>query len=252
MLTAEPQTTTSPRTARPLDWQRLLRLAAVVVALNAALTQLAGRFVGPSLVVLTVLCVTGAVLVGRRPRVAAGLLGAACALNILMHGWVVGLVVAVPGAGLAVALSVLDLVGSLLVIVAAVAVLLRRTGTGPAPGRLAMVGAAVVLLATVTTFSLYATRATVDPRPGETVLLHEGLRVSPSSLSLTGEGGTATLVVRNEDPLYPRSFDIDTLDLHVVIPPRTGQRVELPTGEHDFYDFVTMSDSTSGTVTVGP
>lgn len=253
MLTAtEPRRTDHARTTRQLDWSRLMGGAALVVALAAVLTQLAGRFLGASLVVLTLLCLAGAALVRRRPRGAAVVLATACLLNILLHGWVVGMITAVPGAGLAVALSALDVVGSVMVVVAALAMLLRRRGTGRAPGVLAKVGAAVVALATVATFSLYATRTSVEPGPDEALLVHEGLQVSPSSLALDGEDGSATLVVRNDDPLYPRSFDVDALDVHVLIPPRTAHRVELPPGEHHFYDFVTMTDATSGTISVRP
>ena len=84
-----------------------------------------------------------------------------------------------------------------------------------------------------------------------------GLRGDPRIVLLDGHTidlppARHMLVVRNDDPLYPRSFDIDALDVHVLIPPRTAHRVELPHGEHHFYDFVTMTDATSGTISVRP
>lgn len=247
-----PQTGTFPANASPWGWPSLLRLAALAVALTAVAAQLAGRFVGPSLVVLTLSCLAGAVLVGRRPRAAAVLLVVVCVLNLLLHGWVLGLLAAAPHAGTAVALSVLDLVGSVVVIVSGGAVLLRRGATGRAPAVVAGAGLTVVALAAVTTFTLYATRADVTAEPGEPVLVHTGRQVDPATLDLVADGGRASLVVRNEDPLYPRSFVIDELELSVVLPPRTGERVELPPGTYRFYDHVTMTEATSGEITVRP
>ncbi|WP_153394015.1 hypothetical protein [Ornithinicoccus halotolerans] len=256
MLTSTPHPALSPAaTTSAPGWVGLLRGAALVLALGAVLNQLAGRFLGPSLVVLAVLCVTGAILAGRRPRTAAVLLGVTALLNVTLHGWVFGLLLEGPGAGLVVAVSVLDLVCSLLIITAAVAVLSPRTGRRPesrTPRLLGLAGVVAVVLATAMTFSLYATRSSDVAVDGEPVLVSTGLRVDPQSLTVSADGASATVVFQNDDLLYPRSIDIDALDLHVVVPPRTGQRIELPVGQHEFYDFVTMSEATSGTITVLP
>jgi Cupredoxin-like domain len=260
MNTSSATSTTAPappsvRRARfvlPRTWSGLLAVAAGSVAGAAVLSQVAGRFFGPSFAVLAVLTGTGAWLAGRRPRAAAWLVAVACALNLALHGGMLLLVVREPGQGLAVVLDAVNAVGSVLGIVAAVAVLLRRTASGPLPSRLAAAGLAVVGVAAVLTTSLYLARSSVQPADGEAVVRHSGLAVEPSDVVVTADDGSATLVVRNEDWLYPRSFDIDSLDIHEVIPPRTAVRIELPPtpATYSFYDFFTYTPATEGTVVV--
>jgi len=64
------------------------------------------------------------------------------------------------------------------------------------------------------------------------------------------DGGT--LVIRNDDTVFPRSFDVDGLGVHVVVPPSTSRRVTVDgePGSYPFYDAITMTDATSGTVEV--
>jgi hypothetical protein len=236
----------------PHTWSGLLTAAAGSVAAAAVLTQLAGRFFGPSFAVLAVLTGVGARLAHRRPRAAAWLVGGACVLNLGLHGGMFALVVREPGQGLAVVLDAVNALGSVLGIVASVAVLLRRSPTGPLPRRLAAAGLAVVGVAAGLTTSLYLTRTSVQPMDGEAVVRHTGLAVEPSAVDVTAGAGSATLVVRNDDWLYPRSFDIDELDVHAVIPPRTAVRIELPPAPatYSFYDFFTYTPATEGSIVV--
>lgn len=237
------------RTAAPprRSWCWLIRVAALVLAANAVLTQVAGRFIGPSMVVLAVLCLVAAGLVHRRPRSVAAGLAAICVLNIVLHGFVLAILTQGLDLGLMYVLASVDLVATVVVLVAAVPVLRGRDRPGILPRRVVGVAVTAVVLATAATSGFYLTRTDVDPRPGEPVLVHTGTEVEPRTLVV---GGSGSLVLRNEDPVYPRSFDVDALDVHVVVPPLTSRRIELPPGEHEFYDYVTFTEATSGIVVV--
>ncbi len=233
------------------DWIWLLRLAAVALALSAVLQQLVGRFFGPSLVVVAVVMTAGVLLAHRSPRAVAATLGAVAVLNLVLHAFMFAILVEGVGMGVVYSLNLLDVLASVLLLAASIPVLRRQAEATATPGRLAAAAGVVWVLATVLTVSLYLTRDTVEPATGEPVLATTGLRVDTDRLVLEADtSGTATFVFRNEDPLYPRSFDIDALDVHVVVAPLTSARIELPEGEHEFHDFVTMTDATSGTVVV--
>jgi hypothetical protein len=242
--------TTRPTTAQ--DWIWLLRLAAVTLALSAVLQQLAGRFFGPSLVVVAVVMTAGAVLARTSPRAVAATLGAVALLNLLLHAFMFAILVEGVGMGVVYSLNLLDVLASVLLLAASIPVFRRRHSQGSAtPGRSAAAAGVVWVLATALTVSLYLTRDTVEPVTGEPVLTSTGLRVDTDRLVVEADPtGTGSFIFRNDDPLYPRSFDVDALDLHVVVAPRTSARIELPEGEHEFHDFVTMTDATSGTVVV--
>jgi hypothetical protein len=244
--------TRAGRLSLPRTWPRLLAGSAGTVAVAAVFTQVAGRFFGPSFTVLAVLTGVGVWLVGRRVRAAAWLVGGACLLNLVLHGGMFVLVVREPGQGLAVVLDAVNAVGSLLAIAAAVAVISQRTAPGPLPRRLTVAGVAAVCAATLLTTGLYLARTSATPANGEAVLRHSGLAVTPARVVVTVEDETATLVVRNDDWLYPRSFDIDDLGIHEVVPPRTAVRVELPptAATYEFYDFFTFTPATEGIVVV--
>ena len=231
-------------------WPWLLRVAAFTGAAGAVLMQLAGRFVGPSLVVYTVLVLGAALVLPRRPRLSAWTLLLVSALDLALHAFMLGILVEGIELGILYVLTVLGLLTTLLTAVSAVQVLRHGWQPTRAPIRLLAVAVVTLVIATAVTTSAYLTRPTVDPGPDEPVLTTTGLRVSDDALVLQADGESASLVLRNDDWLYPRSFDIDALDVHVVVPPRTGRRVELPPGRYEFYDYVTMTDATSGVVTV--
>ena len=231
-----------------LNWLWLLRAAALVLALNAVVTQLAGRFVGPSMVVFAVLTALCAVMASRRPRTFAGILMAVCLLNLVLHSFVLAILFQGMGVGLVYTLSAIDLVATVLAVSAAVAVLRGRAGASRGPVVLVVCGALVVLLATVVNFSLYLTRPVIEAQPNEVVLINNGTEVVPDSLVV--ESSQDGFIFRNDDPIYPRSFDIDELDVHVVVPPQTARRIDLPPGEYEFYDFVTYTDATSGSIVI--
>lgn len=251
MSTQSPTIHRPDGTTRPTrdSWTWLLRVSALVLAANAVITQLAGRFLGPSMVVFAALTTLCAVLVGRRPRTAAALLTAVCLLNLVLHGFVFAILGQGLRLGLMYALASVDLVATALALAAAVAVLGGRRGWSRKPFVLSVAGMLVVLLATVLTFSFYLTRPQAHAQPGEDVLTNDGSRVVPDRLVLD-EGSEGEFIFRNDDPLYPRSFDVDELDLHVVVPPRTARRIDLPAGEYEFYDYVTYTDATSGSIVV--
>lgn len=244
---------THPKTTEPATghgWRSLLRASAAVVAATAVAMQAAGRFLGPSFAVLAVVCLVGIVLLPRRQRGAAWAIAVVNVLSLVLHGPMVVAAFLHPEVLLAAVLSVANTVGSILAVVAAVAIVRDHLGASPVPRRLAVVALVGVGVFTIASVAAYATRTSVTPAVGEAVLVHEGLSVAPTTVDLTAQA--PTLVVRNTDPLYVRSFDIDALDVHVFIPPRTAVRITLPSepATYEFYDFLTLTPATEGTIDV--
>lgn len=231
-------------------WPSLLGASAAVVAATAVAMQAAGRFLGPSFVILAVVCLVGLALLPRRQRGAAWTIGVVNVLSLLLHGPMAAAAVLHPEVLLAAVLSVANTVASILAVGAAVAVLRRRHAASPVPRRLAVVALVGVGVFTIASVAAYATRHSVAPSVGEAVLVHEGLSVAPTTVELDVQA--PSLVVRNTDPLYVRSFDIDALDVHQFIPPRTAVRIMLPSepATYEFYDFLTLTQATEGTIEV--
>lgn len=170
--------------------------------------------------------------------------------SLLLHGPMMLMAFQQPQALLAAVLGVVNGVSSVLGVVAAIAVLRGRPARSHAPSRLAIVGLALCGLFTLVSVATYATRDSVVPATDEQVLVHEGLSVTPKNIEV--DASTPTLVVRNDDPVYARSFDVDALDMHVLVPPRTAVRVTLPAepATYHFYDFFTFTAGTEGTIQV--
>ena len=231
-------------------WPSLLRASAAAVAATAVAMQAAGRFLGPSFVILSVVCLVGIALLPRRQRGAAWTIAVVNILSLALHGPMAAAGFLHPEVLLAAVLSVANTLASILAVVAAVAVLRRRDVASPVPRRLAVVALVGVGMFTIASVAAYATRPSVEPSAGETVLVHEGLSVAPTTVELDVQ--SPTMVVHNTDPLYVRSFDIDALDVHEFIPPRTAVRITLPAepATYEFYDFLTLTPSTAGTVEV--
>lgn len=252
MSTLDSPATRPPTTEIATDdaWRPLLRTSAAVVAATAVAMQAAGRFLGPSFAILAVVCLAGVVLPPRRQRGAAWAIGVVNVLSLLLHGPMVVAALVHPEVLLAAILSVTNTVASILAIVAAVALLRGRQGASPVPRRLAAAALVGCTLFTVASAVAYATRHSVVPAADEAVLVHEGLSVASTTVEVDGQ--RATLVVRNDDPLYVRSFDIDALDVHEFIAPRTAVRITLPAepATYEFYDFLTLTSATEGTIEV--
>lgn len=231
-------------------WPWLLRASAVTVAATAVAMQAAGRFFGPSFAILALVCLVGVALLPRRQRAAAWAIGVVTLLGLLLHGPMAVAAAVHPEAFLAAILSVAHTVAGILATIAAVAILRRRDGRSRVPRRMAVVALVACGLFAAASVAAYATRDTVVAAEGEAVLVHEGLSVTPTQIELDSQ--EPTLVVRNDDPLYVRSFDIDELDIHQFIPPRTAVRIALPAepATYEFYDYLTLTPPTAGTIEV--
>lgn len=252
-MSAMDSSATHPTLTAPIvgfNWPSLLRAGAAVVAATAAAMQAAGRFLGPSFAILAVACLVGIALLPRRQRGAAWAIAVVNVLSLLLHGPMVVAALLHPEVLLAAVLSVANTMASILAVAAAVAILRRRQAPSPVPRRLAVVALIGVGVFTIASVAAYATRSSVEPNAGEAVLVHEGLSVAPTTIELDAQA--PTLVVRNTDPLYVRSFDIDALDVHQFIPPRTAVRITLPSeaATYEFYDFLTLTPATEGTIEV--
>lgn len=252
MSTLDPSATrpTPTETSTTGGWRRLLRAGAAVVTATAFGMQAAGRFLGPSFAILAVVCLVALALPPHRQRQAAWAIGIVNVLSLLLHGPMVVAALLHPEVLLAAVLSVTNTVASILTIVAAIAILRGHRGVSPVPGRMAIVALVGCGLFTVVSAVTYITRDSVVPTAGEAVLVHEGLSVAPTTIEVDGQD--PTLVVRNTDPLYVRSFDIDALDVHRFIPPRSAVRISLPgaPATYRFYDDLTFTPTTEGTIEV--
>ncbi len=231
------------------SWITLLRRAAIALAIASVLIMASGRFVGPSLVVLLLGLGGGVAALGRKPRLGAGLLLFFALANFLLHGGLIVFTLRTTDGGVLVALQILGVVAGLGVIVAAVPVLRRRTGDR-APALLSRGAIAVVLVAVVASAAGYLTRPQEEPAADDLRVTTSGLAVDVDQLE--APAGMITIAIRNDDPLFVRSFDINDLDVHVTIPPRTWRRVsfEATAGSYEFHDEITFTADTEGILVV--
>ncbi len=233
---------------RALDSTLLLRSAAVTLLGATVALQVVGRFVGPSLVVLGAALVSG-LLLPRRPRLAAGIIGTSTAAGLALHAPLIAGPLASPELGPTFVVNLVAVVASLAAVVATPLVLRRRVATGAARiiGGTAVV---ILVLGTVAAAVLFGTRPQQLPQPGDLVLVTTGTAAAPPVL--TAPAGPVTVAVRNDDPLAARSFDIIDLGVHVTVPAATWRRIQFhaPRGQYRYEDLVTLTPETSGQLLV--
>ncbi|MFG2074267.1 cupredoxin domain-containing protein [Nonomuraea maritima] len=238
----------TPDRAARAGWSGLLRVCALVLMVMTVLQMLLGRFAGPSLIVLDVLVVAGLMLLPRRPRAGAAVIGGSCLLNLLLHSGLLAYLLASPESGPVFAATSLNALASLTAVVAAFPVWSGAAARGVRAVLVAALTLAVVSVAASTT--LWLTRAQDTARPGDIALVTDGAQVDRRSLE--ARTGQVSVLVRNDDALSPRAFDIDTLGVHLTVPPATTRRVTFtaPPGSYAFHDEITFTLATSGTLTV--
>lgn len=211
-----------------------------------------GRFIGPSLVVLDLAMLAGLWLMRRRPRAGVVVIALFSLVNLLLHGPITALQLTVPEAPASFVTGLFLALSSLLALVATVGAWRdRRLSARAVPTvRRSLAGLAVVTL--VVTSVLFATRHSDPVQPADLALTTTGTAISQHQLA--APSGEITIAVRNDDPVFPRSFDLDEADVHVLVAPRTTRRVTftLPAGRYNFYDNATATDATRGTLTVAP
>jgi hypothetical protein len=238
------------RSVPSIDSTRLLRSAAVALVVATVLLQVTGRFVGPSLIVLAVVLLVGLALLPRRPRTAAVVIGGITAAGLVLHLGLILTPLTRPELGATFVTTLLTVLASVVVLAAAPLVVARRTAVSASRWivRLALVGLALGVLSSSV---LYATRLQQPPQPGDLVLVTSGTDVLPDTLAVPA--GVVTVAVRNDDPLSARSFDVDELGAHVLVPAATWRRIQFvaPPGRYRFHDEVTSTDATSGDLLVG-
>jgi hypothetical protein len=98
--------------------------------------------------------------------------------------------------------------------------------------------------------TLWLTRGQDSARPGDILLVTDGTRVDRPTLE--ARSGEISVLLRNDDPLSPRAFDINAFDVHLTVPPSTTRRVTFTAqpGRYDFHDEITFTPATSGSLTV--
>ena len=218
----------------------------------ATLMMVFGRFVGPSLVVLDLAMLGGLWLMCRRARAGVVVIAVFSLANLLLHGPILVLQLTVPDAPASFVTGLFLPLSSLLALVATVGAWRHRHVSARSVSTVRRSLAGLAALTLLITGVLFATRHSDVAQPGDLALTTNGTGISQHDL--VAPAGLITMAVRNEDPLFPRGFDLDEADVHVLVAPRTTRRVTftLPAGRYVFYDNATATDATRGTLTVGP
>lgn len=231
-------------------WQRSLVVGAITTIGSATLMMALGRFIGPSLIVLAVGTLLGLWLLPARGRAGLSLLMILAFANLLLHWPIVIMQLSVPEAPASLVTGTGLGLGSLLVLVSGIARWHGREGTARVLHAMQRMTVGALSIALVVGVTAFWTRASDRPQPTDLRLTNTGLRVSTHTLRSTA--ATTTVTVRNTDPLFPRSFAIARLDVHVLVPPRTTRRITFrsPPGTYRYTDDATATDATAGRLVV--
>ena len=245
--------TSSAITGSATSWRQLLRVVAGTTIVASVAMMSLGRFVGPSLVVLALAMAIGWWLLRRSGRAGVLVVGLFSVANLVMHGAIFALQLSLPEspasflAGLTLGLA------SLLGVTVAVPAWRGLPYLRTAGRDLVLKGGSVVLIGgALVSALLFATRTSDPVEPGDLRLTTTGLEFATHRLAAAA--GSVTVDVRNDDPIWPRSFDIDTLGVHVLVPPATTRRITFTVtpGTYRFYDNATATAATRGTLVVAP
>jgi hypothetical protein len=235
-------------------WRRLLATCAWATLVATVVMQIGGRFIGfPSLVILDLAMIVGLLLLRSHPRAGVVLIGVFCLLNNL-HASLFAAALQYPAEFLLFLTCLTTWVTSVLAV--PVAVLAWRApapGTTNLPRLITRTLAVCLLLAAAGSLTLYATRTTETPQPGDLLLLRErptlglftdssGYEWSPGALQ--APAGSVTVAVTNPDPVVGSRFTIEELGVDVHIPPDTTRRitVDAPAGTYRYQDTAFMID----------
>lgn len=232
---------------------QLLRVAAVTTMVASVGMMLLGRFVGPSLVVLDLAMVIGWWMLRRPGRAGVLVVGLFSLANLVMHGPIFALQLSLPESPASFVAGLVLGLASLLGVAATVPALRGRPHLRAAGKDLVLRGGAILLVgAALVSALLFATRTSDPVEPGDLRLTTTGLKFGTHRLSAAS--GSVTIDVRNDDPIWPRSFDIDALRVHVLVPPSTSRRITFTPapGTYRFYDNATATAATRGELVVAP
>ncbi|GAA4574690.1 cupredoxin domain-containing protein [Planotetraspora kaengkrachanensis] len=233
-------------------WPGLLRACVLVLVAMTVLQMLLGRFLGPSLIVLDILVVTGLVLLRHRTRTGVGVIAGACLLNLLVHSGLLVYMLSSPESGPVFAATSLNALASLTGLIAAVpAWRTRRVARAGGRARSVLLAAGVLAgVSVVASTALWLTRDQDTARAGDILLVTDGTRVDRAALE--APAGEISVLLRNDDLFSPRAFDIDALDVHLTVPPSTTRRVTFSAqpGRYAFHDEITFTPATGGSLTV--
>jgi hypothetical protein len=249
--TVQPTGATRTGSPRSSGWQRLLLISALVHVFAGLTLMAVGRFFGPSIVASEVVILAGCWRLARPGRAGILLTAVPILATFLLHlGWF-RLYLSAPEIGPAFVVTAASVLASLLAIATAVPAWIERTPQrSPVPRTLFLTAAAALALTVVISAVMWIGRDQHHAQPGDLAIANDGRRVSTQRLST--RAGQVTILVRNTDPLSPRSFDIKQLGVHQMIPPATARRVRFtaPVGTYPFRDDITFTADTSGVLIV--
>ena len=245
-----PSTAAGAPDAARWSWGHFTRAAAVVTIASTVVMMGMGRFVGPSLIVLDLVLLAGLWLMRGGRRAGLLLIGLINVVNLVLHAPINAALITTVESPYSFVTGVVQVLGSVGALLGAVAAWRAgATGHSPLSRRLAAAALAVVGAAVVVGGVAYVTRTSEPRGVGDAVIATSGTRVAPQAVQ--APAGSVTVHFTNADPVAPRSFDIDELGVHVIVPPRTSRRVTFtaPAGTYEFYDQITFTPATTGSLT---
>lgn len=217
---------------RGVTWRKLLRWSAIWSIVVLVLVNVFGGFI-PPLVVFIVLWIIGALWLRRSAKGPAILLLVTFVLYLASSAQFILPTLTVPAAAGDFILNMASILGALVGILAAIAVLARRRGT-ETPRRVVLVGALAFVVAIV--FSVIALFNYEDAaaRDDDIELVTSDLSFSDTTLEV--DAGEVGVFMTNDD-LTLHTFTIDELDVNLAVPGGKSGRVNFQAepGTYTFY-----------------
>jgi hypothetical protein len=232
-------------------WARLLRWSIVAIVAGGILTMvlLIGGF-DPVVTAIAILFLVGLALMRRGGRAGVILILVVDILFLAFAGPFFFLGLALPESTAEFMINSLFLAAGATTLVAAIALLRRRTGPSETSRRVGHVAGIVGVVAILYAGFVRVTLDEATARPGDLTMVAENIEFSEDRLSASTDPVAVT--IDNED-LTVHTFSIDELDVHEILPGGVTTRVtfDAEPGEYHFYCEVQgHEDVMRGTLTV--
>lgn len=215
-----------------LTWRKLLGWSAIWCIVVVVLVNVFGGFV-PPLLAFIVLWIIGALWLRRSARGPAILLLVAFIGFLASSAPFIAPTLAVPAAAGDFVLNMASILGALVGIVAAIAVLARRRGADT-PRKVVLAGALCLVAATVVSVIALLNYQDASARDDDIELVTSSLSFSDTTLEVDSE--EVGVFVTNDD-LTLHTFTIDELDVNLAVPGGKSGRVSFQAepGTYTFY-----------------
>lgn len=214
-------------------WTRLLRGSAIAAIVVVVIVNVVAGII-PPLLVFAAVWVGGVIWLRRATRGPAILLLVGFIAFLGLSAPFILPTLTVPASAGDFILNVASAVAALVGIVAAVAVLRRRTGPSGAPRAVALAAVGLFVVATVFSIVSFVTYEDATQEQGDVTLVAKDIEFQDTSLSASS--GEVSVFVENKDSTL-HTFTIDELDVSLDIPAGKKARVtfDAEPGSYEFY-----------------